>query len=172
MLRSCFCALGDLTARTMAFWIFSGRRADSVRTQLWCDRPLTSSSRTSNTWTGCSRVIPDARQPDESRSLSAGHMAKRIEIGNSVHDAKKDRLLSAVRMATAAFFGKTLTLPCTFWGCGNRMTMKKKPYFQSCCVFGDPSVMQKEPTMCLATQTTSKWRSIHTRKRKRTLMRS
>ena len=41
MPRSCFCALGDLTARTMAFCIFSGRRADSVRTQLWCDRPLT-----------------------------------------------------------------------------------------------------------------------------------
>ena len=42
MLRSCFCALGDLTARNMAFWIFSGRRADSVRTQLWCDRPSSS----------------------------------------------------------------------------------------------------------------------------------
>ena len=40
MPRSCFCALGDLTARTMAFCIFYGRRADSVRTQLWCDRPF------------------------------------------------------------------------------------------------------------------------------------
>ena len=38
MPRSCFCALGDLTARIMAFCIFSGGRADSVRTQLWCDR--------------------------------------------------------------------------------------------------------------------------------------
>ena len=85
------------------FWTPRGLREDAA---IWCDRPLTSSSRTSNTWTGCSRVIPDARQPDESRSLSAGHMAKRTEIGNSVHDAKKDRLLSAVRMATAAFLRK------------------------------------------------------------------
>ena len=35
------------------------------------------------TRTDSSRVIPDDRQPDASRSLSAGHMAKRTEIGNS-----------------------------------------------------------------------------------------
>ena len=38
MSRSCFCALGDPTARITAFWLFHGRR---VTTQLWCGMPLT-----------------------------------------------------------------------------------------------------------------------------------
>ena len=34
-------AVGDSSARIMAFCHFLGRRTVSVRTQLWCDRPLT-----------------------------------------------------------------------------------------------------------------------------------
>ena len=34
-------ALGDLTARTSAFWVFLARRAVAVRTPPWCDRGLT-----------------------------------------------------------------------------------------------------------------------------------
>ena len=34
-------ALGDLTARTSAFWVFIARRAVAVRTPPWCDRGFT-----------------------------------------------------------------------------------------------------------------------------------
>ena len=34
-------ALGDLTARTSAFWVFLARRAVAVRTPPWCDRGFT-----------------------------------------------------------------------------------------------------------------------------------
>ena len=40
----------------------------------------------------------------------------------TVHAAQKDRLLSAATMATDAF-SRTKTLPCTFWGNGNRTAM-------------------------------------------------
>ena len=40
MPRRCYYALGDPTACITAFCIFPGRRTDSVRTKLWCDRPL------------------------------------------------------------------------------------------------------------------------------------
>ena len=40
MPRRCSCTLGDPTACITAFFIFLGRRTDSARTQLWCDRPL------------------------------------------------------------------------------------------------------------------------------------
>ena len=42
-----------------------------------------SSGGTSATCPGSSGVTPDARQPDGSRSLSAGYIARRTEIGNS-----------------------------------------------------------------------------------------
>ena len=65
-----------------------------------------SSSRTSNTWTGSSGVIPTLDNPtNRSLSLSARHMANRTVIG------------------TWPFCRKTLTLPCIFWGCGNRIAM-------------------------------------------------
>ncbi len=80
--------------------------------------------RNSNTWTGSSRDRPDARQPDGSRSLSAGHMTKRPEIGNSSWRSmppKRTDCYQQREWQQAHFLRKTI--PCTFWGCENRMSI-------------------------------------------------
>ena len=66
----------------------------------------------------------DARQPDGSRSLSAGHVAKRTEIGNfssRFMPPKRTVWYRQREWQQVHFLG--ISLPCTFWGCGNRTAM-------------------------------------------------
>ena len=96
--------------------------------------------------------IPDDRQPHASRSLSAGHMAKRPEIGNSSSRSmppKRTVCYQQREWQPAHFLGKDYHAHSVQgveierqWFCFS--PLMKKPYCQSCCLFGDPSAMQKE----------------------------
>ena len=103
------------------------------------------------TRTDSSGVIPDDRQPDASCSLSAGHMAKRTEIGDSSSRSmppKRTVCYQQREWQPAHFIGKDYHAhsgPVEIerqWLCFS--PPMKKPYCQSCCLFGDPSAMQKQ----------------------------
>ena len=75
------------------------------------------------TRTDSSGVIPDDRQPDASRSLSAGYMAKRTEIGNSSSRSMPPKRTVCYQQREWQQAHSRKRLPCTFWGCGNRTAL-------------------------------------------------
>ena len=111
---------------------------------------LTSSSRTSYTWTGSWRVIPTLDNPtnrslfqlgtwpSELRSAIRSMTPKRTVCyqqweWQQPHFVEKHSLYHAYAGAVEIEWQ---------WLCFS--PPMKKPYCQRCCVFGDPSVMQKE----------------------------
>ena len=68
----------------------------------------------------------------------------------TVHAAQKDRMLSAARMAIGACARKNKSMHILgLWKSNGKGSscfspLMKKPNCQSCCLFGDPSAMQKE----------------------------